>query len=189
MSIFKMVKRSARLVLMKTNKILYDLFVYYVKEMDSMLPCPVSREFKKLRRQLPQKRHIKIELSDYSMLITLYKIGEPRFRLLGTNGFHVKAENESFTAASWRCRENLKYEIFTSSFGRLLRLKHCTKKRAARAARLFFFIEPIKSLICGVVVDVAVVYLKLPSVKSRKTSKYGRHISDTRLLPFALTKG
>ena len=35
--------------------------------------------------------------------------------------------------------------------------KHCTKKRAARAARLFFFIQPINSLICGVVVDVAVV--------------------------------
>ena len=35
--------------------------------------------------------------------------------------------------------------------------KHCTKKRAARAARLFFFIQPIKSLISGVVVDVAVV--------------------------------
>ena len=35
--------------------------------------------------------------------------------------------------------------------------KHCTKKRATRAARLFFFIQPIKSLICGVVVDVAVV--------------------------------
>ena len=35
--------------------------------------------------------------------------------------------------------------------------KHCIKKRAARAARLFFFIQPIKSLICGVVVDVAVV--------------------------------
>ena len=35
--------------------------------------------------------------------------------------------------------------------------KHCTKKRAARAARLFFFIQPIKSLTCGVVVDVAVV--------------------------------
>ena len=35
--------------------------------------------------------------------------------------------------------------------------KHCTKKRAARAARLFFFIQPIKSLICGVVADVAVV--------------------------------
>ena len=28
---------------------------------------------------------------------------------------------------------------------------------AARAARLFFFIQPIKSLICGVVVDVTIV--------------------------------
>ena len=36
-------------------------------------------------------------------------------------------------------------------------VKKCTKKRAARAARLFFLIQPIKSLICGVVVDVAVV--------------------------------
>ena len=35
--------------------------------------------------------------------------------------------------------------------------KQCTKKRAARAARLFFFIQPIKSLICGVAVDVAAV--------------------------------
>jgi len=35
--------------------------------------------------------------------------------------------------------------------------KHCTKKRAAHAARLFFFIQTIKSLICGFVVDVAVV--------------------------------
>ena len=35
--------------------------------------------------------------------------------------------------------------------------KNSTTRRAARAARLFFFIQPIKSLICGVVVDVAVV--------------------------------
>ena len=56
---------------------------------------------------------------DYSMLIRLYKIGGVRFRLLGTNGFHVKAKNERFTAASSRCRQNLKYENFTSSFGRL----------------------------------------------------------------------
>ena len=42
--------------------------------------------------------------------------------------------------------------------------KHRSKKRAARAARSFFFIEPIKSLICGVVADVALVkhYIKLP---------------------------
>ena len=35
-------------------------------------------------------------------------------------------------------------------------VKNCTKKRGARAARLFFLIQPIKSFICGVVVDVAV---------------------------------
>ena len=53
------------------------------------------------------------------MLITLHKIGEVHFRLLGTDGFHVKAKNERFTNASPRCRHNLKYENFTLSFGRL----------------------------------------------------------------------
>ena len=53
------------------------------------------------------------------MLITLYKMGELHFRLLGTNGVHVKAKNERFTAAGSRCRQNLWYENFTSSFGRL----------------------------------------------------------------------
>ena len=83
-----------------------------------------GREFKKLRRQLRGnvkiENWIKIEVScDYSMLITLYKIGGVHFRLLGTNGFHVKAKNERFTAASSRCLQNLKYENFMSSFGRL----------------------------------------------------------------------
>ena len=83
------------------------------------------REFKKLRRQLQRKRHNQIELTlrlvfcDYSLLVTLYKIREVQFRLLGTNGFHAKAQNERFTAAGSRCRQNLKYENFTSSFGRL----------------------------------------------------------------------
>ena len=53
------------------------------------------------------------------MLITLYKIGGVHFRLLATNGFRVKAKKERFTAASSRCRQNLKYENFPSSFGRL----------------------------------------------------------------------
>ena len=56
---------------------------------------------------------------DCSMLVTLYKIGGLLFRLLGTNGFHVKAKNESFTPASSRWRQNLTYENFKSSFGRL----------------------------------------------------------------------
>ena len=53
------------------------------------------------------------------MLITLYKISGVHFRLLSTNGFHVNAKNERFIVASLRCRQNLKCENFTSSFGRL----------------------------------------------------------------------
>ena len=34
------------------------------------------------------------------MLVTLYEIGELYFRLLDTSGFHVKADDERFTA-SW----------------------------------------------------------------------------------------
>ena len=49
----------------------------------------------------------------------LYKIGEVHFHLFGTNDFHVKAKNKRFTAAGSRCRQNLKYESFTSSFDRL----------------------------------------------------------------------
>ena len=62
---------------------------------------------------------LSLVFSNYSVLITLYKIGEVHFRFLDTNGFHVKAKNERFTAASSRCRQNLKYENFTSSFSRL----------------------------------------------------------------------
>ena len=86
---------------------------------------------------------------NYSKLVKLYKIS--------TNGFPAKAKNERFTAKSSRCPQNLKYEYHVS------RLADCVKKlpeklrRAARAARLFFLIELIKSLICGVVVAVAVV--------------------------------
>ena len=35
--------------------------------------------------------------------------------------------------------------------------KNCTKKRAARAAWLFYLIQSIKSLICGVVAVIPVV--------------------------------
>ena len=52
------------------------------------------------------------------MLVTLYKIGEVNFRVLGTNGYRVKAKNEKFTAACSRCGQSLKYENSTSSFGR-----------------------------------------------------------------------
>ena len=53
------------------------------------------------------------------MLVTLCKTGEVYIHVLGTNGFHLKAKNERFTAAGSRYRQNLKCENFTSSFGRL----------------------------------------------------------------------
>ena len=40
------------------------------------------------------------------MVVTLYKIGKLHFRLLGTNGFHVEAENERFIAAGSPRRQN-----------------------------------------------------------------------------------
>lgn len=105
-------------------------------------------------RLLQRKRRIKIELSakclirEYSMLV-IYEIGEVYFRLLGTNGFHAKAENERLTASAWHYRPNLKYENFTSSFARVI-------QRIAPKS-VFFPIQPcIKSLICGLVVAVAV---------------------------------
>ena len=50
------------------------------------------------------------------MLVMLYEIGGVHFRLLGANGFHLKAKNERFTAAGSLCRQNIAFEKFTSSF-------------------------------------------------------------------------
>ena len=83
------------------------------------------------------------------MWVTLYEIGGVHFRLLGANGFHVKAKNERFNCL--RCRHNITFEISRRC------LANWTKKRAACAARLFYLIQQIKSLISGVIVSVAVV--------------------------------
>ena len=61
---------------------------------------------------------------DLVMLVTLYEVGKLSFHFLGTNSFHVKAENERFTAAGSRCCENLKYEDVMSSFARLHKKLH-----------------------------------------------------------------
>ena len=98
------------------------------------------------------------------MLVTLYKLGEVHFRLLGTNGVHVKTKNEGFTAVGSRCRQNLKCEKFHVVVWQTAS-KNCTEKRAARAARLpwFSFNQPIKSLICGVFVAVTVAVVMVIS--------------------------
>ena len=89
------------------------------------------------------------------MLDTLYKISEVYFPLLGTNGFHVKASNES---RIYCCEHALSSESQIRKFHAVVwqtTSKICTKKRAAHAARLFFLIQSIK-LICGVAVAVAI---------------------------------
>ena len=121
-----------------------------------------NREFKKLRRQLQGKRHIKIELCVKLSLLRLFHVD------------HVVQNRRSAISLVWhewfscKCKEWKIYccELALSSEPQIWKFhvvvwpttsKHCTKKRAARAARSFFFIQPMKSLICGVVVDVAVV--------------------------------
>ena len=60
---------------------------------------------KKIRRLLQRKRDIKIKLCVGLSVLQLLHVGhvvqvsEVFFPLLGTNGFHVKPENEIFTAA------------------------------------------------------------------------------------------
>ena len=80
------------------------------------------------------------------MLVTLYEISEVFFPLLGTNSFHVKAENKIFTAAGSPCRRNLKYENLASSSGKL-RQKIATKSVPHVLNDYFFPIQPIKSFV------------------------------------------
>ena len=66
-------------------------------------------------------------------MVKLYEEGEVHFRLLPTNDFHIKPENERFAAASSRCRQNLIYENFMPLLGRLRQ-----KCFIGRATWLFF---------------------------------------------------
>ena len=79
------------------------------------------------------------------MSMTSYKIGEVHFRLLGANGFHVKAKNRRLAAAASCSRQNLKHENFTLLFGRLRR--KIAAKSVPHVQHDFFLIhliQPIK---------------------------------------------
>ena len=58
-------------------------------------------------------------------LLRLFHVGHvvqnrrSAFSLAWSSGFHVKAKNERFTAASSCCLQNLKYENLTPSFARI----------------------------------------------------------------------
>lgn len=77
-------------------------------------------EFKKLQRLLERKRHFKIELYDYSMLVTWNEMSEVAFHLIGTNGFQMSLQGRALKifyfglALSW----NLNLKISRKQFQR-----------------------------------------------------------------------
>ena len=70
------------------------------------------------------------------------------------HGFHARAKKVRFTAAGLRCHQNLKYEHVTLLFGPLHKKK--LQQKACCTCTTIIFLQPIKSLSCGVVVTVAV---------------------------------
>ena len=122
----------------------------------------INREFKKLRRQLQRKRHNKIELCVKLSLLRLFHVDhivQSRRTALSLAWY----EWFSCKGKEWKtycCELALSSEPQTWKFHGVFwqtTSNICTKKRAARAARLFFSIQPIKSLICDVVFDGTVV--------------------------------
>ena len=94
------------------------------------------------------------------MLITLYKIGECTFACVARMLFmHVKSKNKDLLLQARVVVRTSNMIITHRRLPDYVKTLH-QKKRAARAARLFFFIQLIKSLICGVFVDVDVAVVK-----------------------------
>ena len=122
------------------------------------------REFKKLRRLLQRKRHVNIELFVRLSVFTIIPCLSRYTKQVKCTSVCLVRMVFKFT---WGQRmKNLLLRacvVVRTSNMKISRrpladyVKNCTKKRAARAARLFFLIQPIKSLICDAVVVVAVV--------------------------------
>ena len=72
------------------------------------------------------------------------KISEVHFRLLGMNGFPVKAENERFTATGSRYRQNLNMKIL---LGRLADNVKKLHQKACRTCSTIIFYHLTKQII------------------------------------------
>ena len=81
----------------------------------------VNWEFTKLRRRLQRKRHIKIEFCVKLSLMRLFHVSRvvqnrrSALSLAWHEWFSSKGREWKISAASSRCRQNIKYENFTSS--------------------------------------------------------------------------
>ena len=100
------------------------------------------------------------------MLVTLCKINEVHFRLLGTICLHVKAKNKRFTAAGSHCRQNPKYENFTLSLGRLCRK---IAPKALPHVQHDYFSSFNQSCYCFVAVPLPSLFHKLTNKDQRGT--------------------
>ena len=83
------------------------------------------RQFKKLRRQLQRKRHIKIELCVKLSLLRLFHVGRlvqnrrSALLLAWHEWFSCKGKERKLYCCELALSSNIKYENFTSSFARL----------------------------------------------------------------------
>ena len=120
--------------------------------------------FKKWRRLLQRKRLFKIELCLRLNVFRLFHVGH-----WAKCPFIDWHEWFSCKGKEWMiccCRLALSSELQIWKFHVVVwqtaSKNDCTRKRAARAARLFFLIQPIISLMCGV--DVTVVFYLTPKM-------------------------
>ena len=81
---------------------------------------------------------------DYSTLVTSCEMGEVSFHLIGTNPLHVNPEFGRFTDAGSHCRQNLKFENFSSSFCRHVKKLH---QRACRTCSTIIFVDSTNHMI------------------------------------------
>ena len=86
-------------------------------------------------------------------LVKLYTAGEVHCNLTPISAVEINRENERFTVRYSICHQNNKCHNFTLF---VEDGTNCSKVRAARVACLYFLVQPIKFLVCGVAVAVDV---------------------------------
>jgi len=122
---------------------------------DSVSCSSRIRDLNKLRRLLLRKCHFKIDHCDHILrVLQFFHVGHivsnRRSVVLFAWQEWFSCNGRESTAVSLRCRQKLKCENFTSSFGRL------NSKEHAHTLCVFLTIRRIEFFICGVAVAVVV---------------------------------
>ena len=130
--------------------------ILLIEKYQELVPCSLPiREFTKLRLLLWRKLHIKIVLCARLSVLQLFHVGH---EVQSNRSKLICLPKILFLILRQRRKDlmlRLGVVVRTSNIN-ISRLRSAAYVRAARAARLFFFIQPIKSLPFGVVVAVFV---------------------------------